>query len=119
MKKILMIAAVIFLTSTLFACGSAPASTETETEAVIKPTEALIGVWTYDLGGYACTFNADGTGSYDTGTVKNFTYSATDTEISITYEGNTEPLVLPYEIAGNLLTVKDSFGEDVFYMRQQ
>ena len=77
--------------------------------------KGLVGKWAY--GSFVYTFNADKTGTYDMGaaTPMKFTYEDRGDKIAITYEGNTEPLVLEYRIEGKALIVKDSFGLEVKY----
>ena len=92
---------------------NAPATTATTGK------EALVGSWEYQGGGFTYTFNADGTGTYDVGgKLMKFTYEATDTSISFTYEGDTAPMTLNYSINGKVLNVKDSNGSDTLYNRK-
>ena len=48
----------------------------------------------------------------------NFTYEDKETEISILYNGNTTASTLEYKIEGKKLTIKDSFGSDVVYIKK-
>ena len=120
---------VILCCSVLAACGdNGTTNQETgnnsgdtaETKgADSSPADSLVGSWEYTGGSYTYIFNADGTGSYMVGeTEMKFTYSATDTVLSILYDGNTSPMELNYEINGTTLNVIDSLGNDTFYNRK-
>ena len=109
--------AVFFAVMMLFAFTACKNSTDEPATDSEKAT--IVGSWEYTGGTYVYTFNEDGTGTYDTGSaVMNFTYEATDTELSISYEGNTSPTVLEYVLDGDTLNVKDSFGSDTVYKRK-
>ena len=93
------------------------AATEAETTAD-KAESPLVGTWTYEDGGFTYTFNADGTGAYEVfGEVLNFTYTDNGDSIDVLYDDVDSPLNLPYSIDGNTLTVKDSFDEEVKYVK--
>ena len=86
-------------------------------EAPQNGPAAIKGQWAHDT--YVYTFNEDGSGTYDaSGTLMKFKFTAENGKLSITYEGNTEPLVLDYELKGDVLNVKDSFGKDTLYNRK-
>ncbi len=102
-----------------------PVADETETEtktddaAPAEGAAALVGEWEYEGGRYTYLFNADGTGTYTVGeTVMAFTYEATDTELSILYDGNTSPFKTTYEVDGDRLNIRDSFGSDTIYVKK-
>ncbi|MBR2590335.1 MAG: hypothetical protein IKE65_05380 [Clostridia bacterium] len=133
--RIIAAAFICFMLISFTACGnsskkedSATASAESSTSSSEQTTavqqdsaidSAIIGEWEYENGGYTYNFKEDGSGTYDTGgTVMKFTYTADGSKVSITYEGNTAPLVLNYEINGNKLSVKDSNGNDTFYIKK-
>lgn len=83
--------------------------------------KGLVGKWSLDYAGstYTYTFNDDGTGTYDAaGTLMKFKYTTNGNKISITYDGNTSSFDTTFEIKGNELNVKDSFGEDTIYKRK-
>ena len=64
-------------------------------------------------------FNEDKTGSYTLyGNTKELTYEIRDNKISIKYSSDTKDNELEYSISGNILTIKDNFGEDVLYKRK-
>ena len=46
------------------------------------------------------------------------TYKLDGDKIAITYDGNTEPFETTYEIKGNKLIIKDSFGSDTVYEKK-
>ena len=130
-KTIAVVCAVLMIVS-LAACGSSKtdgtnsttSTTDSKADSAASTAEPagnsdILGSWEYESGGYTYTFNEDGTGVYDLGTSKmEFTYEVTDTELSILYTGNTDPMVLEYEIDGNKLDVKDSFGSDTIYIKK-
>ena len=127
MKKILSVLFVLMMVLSLAACGgkTAPAASGAASSAAASAPAAstpagadgVVGAWAHD--NYVYTFKADGTGTYDAaGTMMEFTYEATDKELSITFTGNTAPMVLEYSINGNVLTIVDSFGSDVNYTKK-
>lgn len=130
MTRIVALMCAVLLVISLAACGEKAAdkngdadktasSAAEVTTAPTTPADALVGSWEYQGGNYTYTFNEDGTGAYDVGSsVMKFTYEATDTTLSILYEGNTSPLKLDYVINGTVLNVKDSFGNDTLYNRK-
>ena len=122
MKKLLVLSlALVIGCFLLVSCGgNTPTEGETENAATEANEEVtLVGQWEYTGGGYVYTFNEDGTGTYDTGAAKlEFTYTYTDTVLSITYTGNTVPTELEYSIDGTVLNVKDSSGNDTLYNRK-
>lgn len=82
----------------------------------------IIGYWKNDttLPGYEFiyTFNENGTGNYNSaGTDMPFQYVISGNKISIFYDGDDVPFDTEFEIKGNVLNVKDSNNEDVFYNR--
>lgn len=81
--------------------------------------QGLAGTWEYSSGGYAYTFNADGTGAYTySGTEMPFTYTDDGAKVSILFNGNSAPNEFAYTISGNTLSIEDSFGELVEYTRK-
>ena len=89
-------------------------------ESVLKTDDRLYGQWQSEKkSDYVYTFNADGTGQYDmAGNVLELTYNNRDGKItlSFTQEGYT-PVTLSYELDGDRLNIKDSYGKDTFYVR--
>lgn len=83
--------------------------------------DSIVGSWKYDSSVFDAVYNfkADGTGTYDlNGQAMKFTYTAEGGKLSFTYEGFDDPMVLDYEIDGDELNVKDSFGNDTIYKKQ-
>jgi hypothetical protein len=77
---------------------------------------AIVGTWQYQSSSsYTYVFNEDGTGSY---AGSNFTYTIDGNKLSILYTGNTSPFVSEFSIDGNVLNIKDSFGNDTLYNRK-
>ena len=50
--------------------------------------------------------------------VKYWTYEDDGTKVTILYNGDTASSTYEYTIEGNTLTIKDSFGNDVKYVKQ-
>ena len=72
------------------------------------------GVTTYE-------FSKDMTGYLDSGVVKlEFTYVDNGDSVDITYNGSTDdkPTTLKYTIDGDKLTIQDSEGKDVKYVKK-
>ena len=70
--------------------------------------------------GAVYTFNADGTGQYLLkGIVMPLEYSTADGKITLRFiQEGYGPMVLDYSLDGNLLNIKDAFGNDNFYDRK-
>lgn len=123
MKKTVKLLAVISALIMLFAFAGCHNRT-TEESQVSTVSEQLIdplaGQWqSEELPDYIYTFNSDGTGQYDmAGKVLELNYTTGDGKITLTFlaEGYT-PVTLDYELDGDRLNIKDSFGKDTFYMR--
>ena len=78
----------------------------------------LIGSWKHSSG-YIYTFNGDKTGNYSyNGKAMEFTYEDKDGKVSILYTGNTDASEYEYKIEGKKLIIKDSFGNDVEYIKK-
>lgn len=102
-KRILLVLVIMVGITCLAGCG--------------KDKNKLIGSWNHD--GYIYTFNSDKTGDYSLyGGKMKFTYEDDGENLSITFEGNTSPMTLPYKIEGKKLIITDSFGEEVIYTRK-
>lgn len=122
--KLLSIAAALAMIFTLAACNKNDNDTEESSAASVvseQPVNPLAGKWqSKDLPDYIYTFNADGTGQYDmAGKVLELGYETTEEgtiTISFHEEGYT-PVTLRYELDGDTLNIKDSFGKDTFYIR--
>ena len=101
LKNILAVVVLFAAATILVGCGA---------------KKGLVGTWQYkDSSTFAYTFNEDGTGDYSG---MKFTYKTEGSKLSIQYENSTEPFETTYEIKGNELNIKDSFGEDTIYVRK-
>ena len=87
-----------------------------------KKTEkepSIVGKWEYEAGSFIYTFNKDKTCSYAYGeTIMKCTYEIDEDKLSILYDGDTVSFDTTYEIKDNILTIKDSLGEDVKYKKK-
>ena len=80
-------------------------------------SSSIVGSWVHDS--YVYTFNSDNTGSYNaSGTKMEFTYEDNGSTVSILYKGNTAASDYDYKIEGKKLIIKDSFGNDVEYIKK-
>lgn len=103
MKELKRICLVVFLVAVVFvatACGK---------------KGGIVGKWTYETGSYTYTFNEDGTGDYNG---RKFTYTTEGEKLSILSDGDTAPFETTYTIDGDKLNVRDSFGNDLIYIRK-
>ena len=125
MKKIVSLLLVLLLCCfALTACGDSGSTKNGGSDKTVSsekedaaPDNPLVGTWKYDGSSlnYTYVFKADGTGTYFG---EDFTYTVDGNTLSILYEGNTEPFVTEFEIDGDRLNVKDSFGSDTIYIKQ-
>lgn len=121
--KLLSIAAVLAMICTFAACNKNDSDTDkSSADSVVseQPANPLAGKWqSKDLPDYIYTFNADGTGQYDmAGKILELGYTTEEGTITISFheEGYT-PVTLRYELDGDTLNIKDSFGSDTIYLR--
>jgi len=119
MKKIFVVMlSVICLGTMLFAFTSCSKKEAASNE---NPNAApIVGKWEYeDSSDMYYTFNEDGTGSYYfvSGEMK-FTYEDDGKAVTLHYETATEPSVYKYTIEGNVLSIEDSFGDYVKYIKK-
>lgn len=78
---------------------------------------SLIGSWEHS--GYVYTFNKNKTGSYGYGSSKrDFEYEDRGTLVVIKYKGDTVSNEYEYRIDDNKLIIKDSYGQDVTYIKK-
>lgn len=79
---------------------------------------ALIGSWAYEEDeNFVYTFNSNGTGTYTVyGEAINFTYTDNGTSVRMVFDD--APGTFDYTISGSTLTLKDSTGADVRYIKQ-
>lgn len=102
-KSIYLIALVMVILTT--ACGA----------------KGLVGKWRAD--GYSVDyyyiFNSDKTCAYEmSGAKMDCTYEDDGSKVTILYKGNTNSSTYEYKIEGDTLIIKDSFGNDVKYIRK-
>ena len=87
---------------------------------VPEPSEqsVLVGSWSYEEDeNFVYTFNADGTGAYTVyGQATAFTYTDNGSTVEIIFDD--APGTFPYTVSGNTLTIKDSTGENVKYIKK-
>lgn len=104
MKKSIFTLAIICTLFLVTACGS---------------SNPLVGTWKYETSSnYIYTFNDDKTCSYEAyGNKRECTYEDDGTKVTILYNGDTASSTYEYTIEGNTLTIKDSFGNDVKYVK--
>ena len=109
--SILCIVMIAFVTLALTGCGKKDKKSDKAT---------LVGTWEYKSGSsYAYNFKDDKTGSYSVyGTEMPFTYEDDGQKVTILYEGNTVSSTFEYKIEGDKLIIKDSFGNDVEYIKK-
>ena len=116
MKKTLKAVAIVALLMTAVFALTGCGNTKKEAE---KAKDPIVGVWTYENGGYTYTFNEDGTGSYSYYSSKmEFTYKTDGNKLEITYNGSTAPFKSEFSIDGDKLNIKDSFGKDTIYKKK-
>ncbi len=80
----------------------------------------IVGKWKAD--GYSVDyyyiFNDDNTCAYEmTGAKMECTYETNENKVTILYKGNTIANTYEYIIEGDILLIKDSFGNNVKYIR--
>ena len=128
MVSVLCLSAMLFA----FTACSQNKGTSSENENVapienenVAPTEnenvaPIVGKWEYeDSSDMYYTFNEDGTGLYYfvSGEMK-FTYEDDGEAVTLYYETATEPSTYQYTIKDNVLSIEDSFGEYVTYIKK-
>jgi len=102
---------------TLLLCWLALTACGAGTKRPADPAEAIIGIWDskdFPDMGFTYIFEEDGTGSY---VGEKITYVIDGSKISIAFE-DTEPFDTEFEINGDELNIKDTFGEDTIYVRK-
>ena len=113
MKKNIKIFLLIFVLLLGFIILTGCGKKDTKKEE--KPT--IIGSWAH--GSYVYTFNKDKTGNYEAyGNKMEFTYTDDGKKVKILYTGNTMASEYAYRIEGKKLIIKDSFDNDVEYIKK-
>lgn len=101
-SRVVLMTTVMILITLLAGCGN---------------KKGLVGSWEYNS--YTYNFNSDKTGNYELfGSKMEFTYEDDGKELSIFFEGDTVPMILPYRIEDNKLIITDSFDNEVTYTRK-
>ena len=87
-------------------------------------SNSIVGTWNYYTGSNTSndiyyTFDKGTTGSYTySGNTRKFTYEDRGNKVMIKYDGDTASSEFDYSISDGILTIKDSFGNDVTYKRK-
>ena len=87
-------------------------------------SNSIVGTWNYYSGGSVSndiyyTFEKGNAGSYNySGTSKKFIYEDRGNKVSIQYDGDAMANEFDYSIEDGILTIKDSFGNNVTYKRK-
>ena len=113
-----IMAAVLCLSVMLFAFTACSKKEEASEET--PDTAPIVGTWEYEYSSdMYYTFNEDGTGSYYfvSGEMK-FTYEDDGEAVTLHYETATEPSVYKYTIEDDVLSIEDSLGEYVKYIKK-
>lgn len=130
--KVLALVLAAFSITAFAGCGnddssdsasSSPASAAVSTDSESTPVsgDSLVGVWeAKDYAGIAYTFNEDGSGQYDLmGNIMRLNYTTKDGKITIEFlEEGMSSVTLSYTLDGDTLDIKDSFGNDVYYVKK-
>ena len=123
--RLLAVVSALIMLCTFAGCNKNKGNTDNENQVSTvseQPLDTLAGQWqSEELSDYIYTFNGDGTGQYDmAGKVLELNYATEDGKITLTFleEGYT-PVTLDYELDGDKLNIKDSFGKDTFYVKVQ
>ena len=105
--------------SASFAGGGVSAAAGDGQENVNDELQKITGSWSDGSGSFSYSFRQDGTGEYDvSGKKMKFTYKLNDNRLRILYKGNKTETVLGYGFRGDLLIIKDSFGNETVYERK-
>lgn len=108
-KKITVIAALSLVLVLATACGN---------------SKSIVGTWNYYNGATVSNdiyynFEKGNEGSYTySGNTRKFIYEDRGNKVSIQYDGDTMASEFDYSIDDGILTIKDSFGNDVKYKRK-
>ncbi len=105
MKKTIFVILLVMVVTLTTACGD----------------KKLVGKWRADgySSEYYYIFNEDKTCAYEmSGARMECTYEDEGDKVTILYKGNTAANTFEYRIEGDTLIIKDSFGQDVKYIRK-
>ena len=127
MKRLFTILVAAALALSLAACAD-PGVGDTEGQKNVSASDAkgatesagsVVGTWANNDSDEVLVFNADGTGSQQLvkGVNREFTYEATDTELTITYDA-ASTIVREYSLEGDTLKIKKALGGYDSYTNQ-
>lgn len=128
LRQLSLILSLLILLAALSACGSSepettpPAQTPVGNNSSVPYSEPeLLGSWVWDGGwDYTYHFNGDGTGSYTYGEEELlFDYIDNGDHVTIQYRNASEPNEFHYRVNGTVLSIEDSFGQYVTYLKTE
>ena len=101
-KRVLLVVIIMMAITFLAGCGKK------------KP---IVGSWVYN--NYEYTFKSNNKGEYTiNSTKKKFKYEDNGEELSIYFDDDNIPVVLPYKIDGKSLIIYDSKGNEKVYTKK-
>ena len=113
MKKVILSKiAVVMMAMAFVSCGNGGSKGNDK-------AQGIVGSWYYNDNTFY-TFNEDGTGSYTAfgSLFGNFTYTESNGQLVLNYEGSTDPTVFNYKLDGKTLTIlagESNLGSDTEY----
>ena len=122
MKRIIKLLAIVAAIASLCALAGCSNSSGAGESSTAAQSGQLVGQWQSEKkSDYVYTFHADGTGQYDmAGNVLAMTYTIEDGKITLNFtQDGYAPVTLSYELEGDRLNIKDSYGKDTFYERKE
>lgn len=79
----------------------------------------IVGSWTFEGGVFVYIFNKDGSGVFTSGSgAKHFTYKTSGNKVKLTYKDG-KKITYPYTVKGNMLYLKDEYGDDMPYKKNK
>ena len=79
----------------------------------------IVGSWTFEGGVFVYIFNKDGSGVFTSGSgAKHFTYTTNGNKVKLTYKDG-KKITYPYTVKGNMLYLKDEYGDDMPYKKNK
>ena len=101
-KRVLLVVIIMMAITFLAGCGKK------------KP---IVGSWVYN--NYVYTFKANNKGEYVINSTKmKFKYEDNGEELSIYFDDDDIPMILPYKIDGKNLIIYDSLGKEIVYTKK-
>ncbi|MBQ3009579.1 MAG: DUF5050 domain-containing protein [Oscillospiraceae bacterium] len=126
LRQLLLLFTLLTLLFSLSACGNEEPAPPQESpiaseDSVPYSEPELLGSWVWDGGwDYTYHFNGDGTGSYTYGDQELlFDFTDNGDHVVIQYRNATEPNVFHYHVNGTVLSIEDSFGQYVTYLKTE